>query len=283
VHRCYALVLAIVLLLPLICHAHVDRIVIAAVTPEDQALRSISNEQDGKKKVTLYEDFLQKFASNPAAVAYGNSQLSQYYQGTGDLQKAGSYGDKALAGAPHNLDILVSQTNLARSTRRTTPQPRAASRTSQSPSSPSPKASATRSLLDNSMKKRPRLRARTSFSRQRLSMQSPTRKMPKKRMSYVEHFTTAFPDSRLQEQVAQYAMYTLGPGQLNDSARLLAYGEKTLATNPNSVPALLLLANAYVDESKPGSISKAVSYSQKVIALAKANSRPTVRASSRQE
>ena len=59
--------------------------------------------------------------------------------------------------------------------------------------------------------------------------------------------------------------------------------EKTLATNPNSVPALLLLANAYVDESKPGSISKAVSYSQKVIALAKANSRPTVRASSRQE
>lgn len=48
--------------------------------------------------------------------------------------------------------------------------------------------------------------------------------------------------------------------------------EKTLATNPNSVPALLLLANAYVDESKPGSISKAVSYSQKVIALAKANS-----------
>ena len=94
--RCHALVLAIVLL-PLVCRAQVDRIVIAAGTPEDQALRAISNEQDGKKKVTLYEDFLQKFASNPAAVAYGNSQLSQYYQGTGDLQKAGSYDDKALA------------------------------------------------------------------------------------------------------------------------------------------------------------------------------------------
>ncbi|HLB86961.1 MAG TPA: hypothetical protein VJK29_04845, partial [Terriglobales bacterium] len=110
--RCHALVLAIVLL-PLICRAQVDRIVIAAGTPEDQALQAISNEQDGQKKVRLYEDFLRKFASNPAAVAYGNWQLSQYYQGTGDLQKAGSYGDKALAGAPHNLDILVSQTNLA--------------------------------------------------------------------------------------------------------------------------------------------------------------------------
>ena len=59
--RCHALVLAIVLL-PLVCRAQVDRIVIAAGTPEDQALQAISNEQDGQKKVRLYEDFLQKFA-----------------------------------------------------------------------------------------------------------------------------------------------------------------------------------------------------------------------------
>src|SRR5713101_8579687 len=111
-NRCYVLVLAIVLI-PLICRAQVDRIVIAAGTPEDQALQAISSEQDGQKKITMYEDFLQKFASNPAAVAYGNWQISQYYQGAGDLQKALDYGDKALAGSPHNLDILVSQANVA--------------------------------------------------------------------------------------------------------------------------------------------------------------------------
>jgi tetratricopeptide (TPR) repeat protein len=93
----------------------------------------------------------------------------------------------------------------------------------------------------------------------------------KARMSYIDHFTAAFPDSRFQEQVAQYAMYTLGPGQLNDPSRLVAFGEKTLATNPNSVPALLLLSNSYADESKPGAISKAITYSQKVIELSKAN------------
>lgn len=66
-------------------------------------------------------------------------------------------------------------------------------------------------------------------------------------------------------------MYTLGPGQLNDPARLVAFGDKALATNPNSIPALLLLSNFYVEDSKPASIGKAASYAQKVIELAKAD------------
>ncbi len=66
-------------------------------------------------------------------------------------------------------------------------------------------------------------------------------------------------------------MYTLGPGQLNDQTRLVSYGEKTLAVNPNSLPALLLLASFYSDDSKPGSVAKAITYAQKAIAAAKAD------------
>jgi len=80
--------------------AQVDHIVIAAGTPEDQALQAITSEQDPQKKLALYEDFVKKFLANPAAVAYGNWQLSQAYQATGDLQKALDYGDRALAGSP---------------------------------------------------------------------------------------------------------------------------------------------------------------------------------------
>ncbi len=246
-----------------------DRIVIAAGTPEDQALQAISNEQDGQKKVRLYEDFLQKFASNPAAVAYGNWQLSQYYQGTGDLQKAGSYGDKALAGAPHNLDILVSQTNLAQQMKDNAKIMEYATRGGEA-KQPKPEGISDEEFARQLDEEKTAAKSSYEFLETAAFNAIADEKDAKKRMSYIEHFTTAFPDSRFQEQVAQYAMYTLGP--INDSARLLAYGEKTVANNPNSVPALLLLANAYVDESKPGSISKAVSYSQKVIALAKANS-----------
>jgi tetratricopeptide (TPR) repeat protein len=52
---------------------------------------------------------------------------------------------------------------------------------------------------------------------------------------------------------------------------VISYGEKVLATNPNSLPTLLLLSGAYVDDPKPGSVGKAVTYSQKAITIAKAD------------
>src|SRR6266446_2823945 len=103
----------VVFLFSLSAFAQLDKIVIPAGTPEDQALTAISNEQDAQKKLAMYEDFVQKFSGNPAAVAYGNWQIAQSYQTEGDLAKALSYGDKALAGMPSNLDILVSQANIA--------------------------------------------------------------------------------------------------------------------------------------------------------------------------
>ena len=93
--------------------AQIEPIVIPAGTPEDEALQAITKEPDDQKKLAMYEDFVKQFASNPAAVAYGNWQLAQAYQGTGDLQKALDYGDKALASAPRSLDILVSQASIA--------------------------------------------------------------------------------------------------------------------------------------------------------------------------
>src|SRR3984893_4388726 len=104
----------IVVLLSILFHGQADRIVIPAGTPEDHELQNISNEPDAQKKLAMYEDFGLKFSANPAAVAYANWQISEAYQATGDLNKALEYGDKALAGSPHNLDILLSQASVAR-------------------------------------------------------------------------------------------------------------------------------------------------------------------------
>jgi hypothetical protein len=60
-----------------VASAQVDHIVIAAGTDEDHALQAISNETDGQKKLTMYEEFVQKFSANSAAVAYGDWQIAQ--------------------------------------------------------------------------------------------------------------------------------------------------------------------------------------------------------------
>jgi tetratricopeptide (TPR) repeat protein len=63
----------------------------------------------------------------------------------------------------------------------------------------------------------------------------------------------------------------LSLSQLQDNHRLISYAEKALAANPNNLPALLLLANNYVDSSEPGALAKAVGYAQKAIVAAKAD------------
>ena len=254
-------------------NAQADRIVIPAGTPEDNDLQAITNEQDAAKKLAMYQDFAQKFASNPAAVAYGNWQLSQAYQAAGDLNKALDYGDKALVGSPRNLDILVSQANIAQLAKEETKLIDYAARggvvCSSIAKEPKPAG-----MSDDDFKKQVEedeaaAKNNCDFLESAGFNAIASENDAKSRMADIEKYSAAFPDSKFQDQVSSYAMYTLGPGQLNDQARLVAYGEKTLAANPNSLPALLLLAGSYVDDPKPGSVAKAVAYSQKAIAVAK--------------
>ncbi len=255
-------------------YAQVDHIVIAAGTPEDQALQEISKEGDAQKKLALYDDFLQKFSSNPAAVAYGNWQISQSYQSGGDLPKALEYGDKALAASPHNLDIIVSQAQIAQQLKDDGKIVEYAEKGGQTYEAigkgAKPEGVSDQDFAYRATSERDSAKSAHDFLEGVGFNAIADEKDPKKRMSYIERFSTAFPNSQFQEQVSQYAMYTLGPGQLNDPARLVAFGEKSLAANPNSLPVLLMLASTYVEDSKPANIAKAVTYSEKVVTLAKA-------------
>ena len=252
--------------------AQIDRIVIAAGTDEDHALQVISSEQDAQKKLALYEEFVQKYSSNPQAVAYGNWQLAQAYEGTGDMPKALEYGDKALTGSPHNLDILVSQAGIAQQAKNNLKLMDYAARGGE---------------ICNSIAKqtKPEGMSDDDFTRKIAEDKSAAQNNcdfletsgfnaitaetdPKSRMSEIEKFTSGYPDSKFGEQVSNYAMYTLGPGQLNDQARLVSFGEKTLSANPNSLPALLLMANYYAESN---SSAKAITYAQKAIEVAKAD------------
>lgn len=262
-----------VLFLAVLSHAQLDKIVIAAGTPEDQALTAISNEPDPQKKLAMYEDFVQKFSANPAAVAYGNWQISQAYQTAGDLQKALDYGDKALVGSPRNLDILVSQTSIAQQLKNDAKTIEYSAKGGElynalakqaKPEGMSDQEFANRVSEDKNG-------AKSSYEFLEAAAFNAIAEEPnaKKRMEYIESYTPAFPDSRFQEQITTYAMMSLS--ELKDTARLIAYAEKTLATNPNSLTTLLLLAGTYADDSKAGSAAKAANYAQKAIDVAKAD------------
>jgi hypothetical protein len=252
--------------------AQVDTIVIPAGTPEDNDLNTISNEHDAQKKVSMYQDFLQKYASNKAAVAYANWQLSQYYQSTGDLQKALQCGDEAVAGSPHNLDILTSQVTIAQqlkdNARIFNYSIQGGEAFNSIEKQPKPADMSDEQFASTVASQKEANKNAYDFFESAAFNGIAGENDAKTRMDYIDKFTITFPKSKMDEQVTSYAMLSLS--QLQDNHRLISYAEKALAANPNNLSALLLLANNYVDSTEPGALAKAITYAQKAIVAAKA-------------
>jgi hypothetical protein len=271
--RSGSVLLAILLAAESLLYGQVDKIVIPAGTPEDQALNAINNEQDAQKRLAMYQEFQEKFAPNPVAVAYANWQLSQYYQTAGDLQKASEYGDKAAAAAPHNIDILVSEVTIAQGLKdnaRTFKYAIQGGEAFDSIEKQSKPADVSDEQFASSIaSSKEENQGSYDFFESAAFNSVAVESDAKTRMDYIERFTPVFPKSKFDEQVASYAMLSLS--QLKDDKRLSSYAEKALAANADNIPALLLLANAYVDGSEPGGAAKALTYAQRAIVAAKAD------------
>jgi len=253
--------------------AQIENIVIPAGTPEDQALQAITKEPDDQKKLAMYEDFLKQFSSNPAALAYGNWQISQAYQGTGDLQKALDYGDKALASAPHSLDIFVSQASIAQQLKNNSKLLDYAVRGGEIYNligkGAKPEGVSDQDFATQTQSQKDGAKSSYEFLEAAAFNVIVDETNAKARMNDIDRFTPAFPNSRFDEPIASYAMMSLS--ELKDTTRVVAYGEKALAVNPNNLPALLLLAGTYVEDPRPGSVAKAVAYAQRAVVAAKAD------------
>ncbi|HYY69628.1 MAG TPA: tetratricopeptide repeat protein [Terriglobales bacterium] len=270
VERFLALILAMVLMTG-VGIAQVTRILIAAGTPEDAAIQQISNEGDPEKRLPLLQDFVQKFSTSPMAVAYGNLQLSQFYSAKGDNVQALAYGDKALAAAPNDLDILGSQTSLALQMKDYAKVVDYAARggtafqgIAKQPKPPDASEQDFAARIEQE-----RAGAQQSYEYlQGLAVNAIANESDgKQKVAEVEKFEAAFPGSKYEPQVIQYAVVALQ--QMNDPYRLAAYGQKAVAASPDNPLLLSLLAGALVET--PAYFDRAMEYARKAIALAKAD------------
>jgi len=243
------------------------RIILPAGTPEDKELTAIAAEGDAAKREAAYQDFITKFADNKAAVAYAEWQLSQQYLTAGDGAKALDWGDKALALYPNDLDIIVSDTNVAMAMKdngKIVDYAAKGGEVYQSIAAQTKPAD----VSDDLWKRRiadEQAAAKSSYDFLETAAYNAiaAEQDAGKRMSYIEKFTPAFPKSQYDQQVLQLAMYTLQ--QLNQPQRVVAYGEKALAANPDSIPTLLMLASVYAGDPKQA--SKTAKYADKALAL----------------
>jgi tetratricopeptide (TPR) repeat protein len=262
---------SVIVLLCSISYGQISKITITAGTDEDKELTAIGNEQDAQKKISLYQDFLRKYANNPMAVAYGSWQLSQTYQAAGDMQKAIDAGDKALAASPRNLDILTSQVMIAQQFKDNTLIFKYALEGGDAYDSIDKQVKPA-NVPDELFQSNVESDKQTNKSAYQFFQSAAFNVIPaetdaKTRMDDIEKFTSTFPKSGMDDQLVSYALMSLA--ELKDNQRLIAYAEKILASDPENLSALLMLANTYVEN--PGSSAKAVAYAQKAIVAAKAD------------
>lgn len=263
------------LLAAMVAGAQVQKIIIPAGTPEDKALQAVSAETDAQKRAALWQDFLQKFSSNPQAVAYGNWQLAQLYLDQGNSSNALQYGDLALAAQPNNLEILVSVASIAQKMNNSGKIIECAARGGTAfngiarqakPAGMEDDAFALKIKQDQDpWRQSYEFLEATAFNAITAEQDA------KQRMGYIERFTEAFPNSRLQEQLMQMTVYTLV--QLNDSARLSQFADRALAANPNGMNTLAVLAVAFSEFPDPASASRAEGYARKALGLPKAQTK----------
>jgi tetratricopeptide (TPR) repeat protein len=249
------------------------KIVIPAGTPEDKELTAIAAEPDAQKRVAMYEDFAKKYDSNKAAAAYADWQLSQQYQAD-DPAKALEYGDKALELYPDDLDIIVSQIGVAQAMKDggkvVDYAVRGAAIFDSIATQPKPADVSDADWKTHVADEQESARPSYDYAQTAAYNAIAGEQDPAKRMSEIEKFTPAFPKSTFDDQISQMALYSLQ--QLNQPQRLEAYGEKALAANPESVPTLLMLANAYSEDPKQA--GKAIAYANKVVALTESSTDP---------
>jgi tetratricopeptide (TPR) repeat protein len=256
-----------VLLFSLAALSQNARIVIPAGTPEDKELAAIAAEGDADKRAAAYEDFIQKYADNKPAVAYAEWQLSQDYLNAHDNAKAMEWGDKALETLPNDLDIVVSDANVAMAMKDNGKivdyAVKGAAVCHSIPAQEKPGNVSDAEWKSRIAEQETAAKSNCDFLETAAYNAIASEQAASKRMDYIEKFTPAFPKSQFEQQVSQLAMYSLQ--QLNQPQRLAAYGEKALAANPDSVPTLLMLANAYAGDPKQA--AKAATCANKVIAL----------------
>jgi tetratricopeptide (TPR) repeat protein len=265
----------VVLLAAIVATAQVQKIIIPAGTPEDKAVQAATAESDPQKRLALWQDFLHQFSSNPQAVAYGNWQLAQQYLDLGDASKALQFGDLALAAQPSNLEILVSVAAIAQKMNNNSKLMDCAARGGAAfngiarqpkPAGMEDDAFALKIQQDQDPWRQSYEYLEATAFNAITSVQD-----AKQRMDYIERFTGAFPNSRLQEQLMQMTVYTLV--QMNDSHRLSQFAEKALAANPNGMNTLAVLAVAFSEFPDPASATRAEGYARKALEVPKAQAK----------
>ena len=260
------LLLALLMTLP--ASAQITQIIIPAGSDADKASAAINAETDPQKRIAMLNDFVKQFASDKMAAAFGYQLLAQQYQTGGDMAKAMEAAGQAYEAVPTNVDIVTTAVTVAQAGKNNAKAVEYACKGGALINSIGKDAGADAAAVDRAKAEREKYQPQYDFFETAGYNTIAGEDDPKARMAYIDEYTAAFPKSKFSQNVMQFAMLSLQ--QMNQPAKFAEFGEKLLASNPDDMATLVMLANVFATEQSGAHFAKAAEYAHRAIELAKA-------------
>lgn len=240
---------------------------VAAGTPEDKALADIYAAPDGPDKVALLDKFTADFGSNNDMALLADQLYEQTYLTQKNYAKVYEYGDKTLALDADNLPAAVGMVHAADEQHDTQNlfaegekvAAIVARYKASTPTEGIPLDQWNRTKDENLGK------SMADISYVEYAMIDAAYKVtdPAARAALLERYVAAFPDSAYTQSVRE--QIPIAYQQASNSAKMMESVQKILATDPNNVAMLLLLADSRSSAGKD--LDKAEADAQKALEL----------------
>ncbi len=250
-------------------------VTVTAGTPEDAALSKIYEAPDGPEKIQLLDAFAKDFADNPDLTLLADQLYVQAYLAQKDYVKANEYGEKALALDPDDFSTAVNMFRAAVEQHSDTQKlfalgEKVGAIVARYKVAPAPERLTPESwaaLRENNLTKAEEGLGYVQYTLLSAAYKAPT---PVARAALFERYVAIFPDSpytpTAREQTA------VAYQQAQNTPKMLEAAQNILATDPNDISMLLLLADFWSDSGQQ--LDKAATNAQKALDLLKGAKKP---------
>jgi tetratricopeptide (TPR) repeat protein len=243
-------------------------------TPEDVLMLAVNGADNPQDQVAALDKYAQAHADS-AFMPCANSYYAAAYLKLNNFDKAIEYGEKDIVANSFDLNLMV---NLMRayvgSGKATDTAFDVIDKVSaQIKVESNPPRLTTESEADWQKAKdelTAQLKDQRAYAEYAFFQLLPRVAEPKKRVQYLDAFMQAYPDTSNVNQVN--FQYFLAYQTANDAAKTAEYGEKAIASDPNNVATLNLVADDYA--SRQANLDKASDYAKKVVDLAPKMQKP---------